>query len=1183
MSGISKPDRTLAFLLPIMPQLPIPENHEPPITATPSYPENSEPSHEWVLSNEDKEQFLNTAYFVLSNTVKKSEKLKPLEKLIKIAKKANLKYFHKEEIDVYELSKAFSEIVVKNKLQLEATNGNPYGFLALKGSELVEIFRPAVQACILEKIKENQRHLPQGRFVFYRDKDIPRVVLNNIYLVGYGISEVVSWPERFFSALSSGVVNLGERTGEFTRDWLVVLFKEHLPRLVFPTVSHSSSSQGELPAQPSKTEEEKTQIQSGEQAQESPTAQSESKQPSRTFTIPPLVIPNKLDAVTRVVGGSIHVSGGSGTPTSYNAQISTPLSGPKNLPAGPSATQDHFKRSAVFDTSTGGPYVNENGATRIVVDNSHIMEPIQAACNKFNAQLANYNSKQEELNNELKSFSSNDSEADIISKNSNVKTIAQSLSTELRKTLDAGWEVHKLVDHKAVKGYGKSEKDNKGYYHDINSSVKKVLHDDLKVPRLKHFEKKSLDSAGEFTKWKTLENQAQSNITSIKTQQAFREHEAFILEIESADGPTDLKKLTGYLTQMRLVGSQLVSQLKQNGALSTQEVADSTKGIEDRIAELTSRYPRYAKILSDYDKFCDFEKSQLPQLIASENEQEIAQGLRAAETRQEVLEKSIEELIENCPANLEKNNELLAIQEDVASRVGLMTFCARPYEQQSSELGVLKHQIASATTDDEREKAIEGFQTRSVYLSLQLAARKDYGKFAENFNNFAAFLAQEDSLPDMSVDQLEVMSQNLIKGVVNDLIDPTQSIAALEAIEKKHVANAALLNPLRITIGTLFYLSPEKTQAQAILWYERCRKIQPSEPMWPRALAISHLQTLHYTEAEKNVLDALNMAPEDPSNQAVAAQIVQDKYQNASLALEWVQFILNSLTPSEKRAVGKLRSLAQILKAASSVASHPSLLKQWLPQLLSLSPQLKEELIKLLSQEIDTNFNGLNVTTLANRTISAGAGLIESHYTVEERPILVKSARLLGGISNAIQLWLIPMVACSHLRNLGSKYATNHLSMLGYTHGAAVSILLPLNSLIPFVQDSIYKDKNEKIESQKKYPYLHAMVETLGAKHFGAVFGFYELLWHSRSLIGRLVTRLSSKTSSQTVEKVVGIGAVTFFAYKTASIYLRSKEEIVGSQPPEPKKEEPPQPKMGIIETVKSWWCALGAKLGFSW
>lgn len=1184
MSGISRLNGNLAFVLPIMPREFGVENMDQPISNTSASPvkvidpaQSQNSSIDWTLTQEDKEIFTETATYLLSNTLKKSSSktIKNLGLLVKVAKKVTLKHLHAEEINAEELAKTLAEIVVKNKIQLEVSNGNPYIYIALKLSELTEIFRPALQNALSIQINENLNHLPQGFFARYRDKDIPRLFLHQVYLFSYAALEVSSWAGRLTSYYAGKSVELTYEAGSFvgrtTVDGVGKLglrlsnfFNEEIAgRTLYSTRRAEIVQEEEVLECDTQAEKEKP--------KEIETTQGENKRSSAT-KIPAWPNPFTPHPITKTVGGSIQLSGSSNSRPQFQGQLNLTILGPKNLPGA-----GRFSNMVgPQDTSTGGPYGNPNGPGRIVVDNSFIMEPIQKARDNFNSCLDGYNAEKDTLGKIQASFSSSDSLDDAIAKSDAAIKSAKSLVQLSKQTMDAAWAVRKLTCKKAVREYGKPYKNS--IYHTINTAVKNVLYTEFEVPRLKRLEEKHLSLAGRVKTWQTIESHAGQDKEFLKTHKEYCQKETSIIQIEESDTPIDRKKLADALAGLKLLGSQLLDQLKTRGKSSPQEIADSTQLIEDRIKTLNGRDLRYAKILSDYHQFCEFEGSLLPELIAHENEQKTSAGLNEASNRKTALDEKIAELIEQCPANLEKNAELLQVKEDVASKVSIFSFCARTDEEKSSELRSLKHQIeGGAVPDPERHKAMENYQKRAALLSFELAIRKDYEKFSKNFNDFSALLTQEDSLNVMSIDLLIEMSQDLIAGVANEKIDPAQAISLLEKIEKKHASNPASLDPIRIAIGELFYLSSQKTNLRAMEWYQCCRKLRPSNSLWPRALAIGYLHTLHYSQAESTILEALIADPQNELNQKTAAYIVQDKYQNATLALEWILAALDSLTPREKRADNKLHSHAWILKGiygALHVASHPSVLKKWLPEALLLSPRLKEELIFALSKDINSNLGWLNTMTLANRSVSAVTGIIESYYTEKTHPTLAKHSRFLARVSNSILFGFSPYIAYLQLRNL------KDLSLLSYTLGAT-SILLPLNRTIPLIQSFLYKDKSAKLASQKANPNLHSVIATLGSIHFAEGLVLFNHLLLSKNVLGRWANRISSRPSSQTVEKIIGAAAVVFIAYRTATVFLQEKKEINTGNPP--KQQQVPKSETGFVTTVKSWWNFFGTKLGFSW
>src|SRR5262249_34495154 len=140
-----------------------------------------------------------------------------------------------------------------------------------------------------------------------------------------------------------------------------------------------------------------------------------------------------------------------------------------------------------------------------------------------------------------------------------------------------------------------------------------------------------------------------------------------------------------------------------------------------------------------------------------------------------------------------------------------------------------------------------------------------------------------------------------------------------------------------------------------------------------QALAFCHLQTLEYSQAERLIVESLARDPANEANKKAACLIVKDKYQTASLILEWLDTSLQFALPENESQVSRIKGYVASLRVAYetlTIASHPAVVKKWLPSVLFLPAQLKAMLSESLAKEDKLRFTKGAAAILLTRLIA---------------------------------------------------------------------------------------------------------------------------------------------------------------------------------------------------------------------
>lgn len=676
---------------------------------------------------------------------------------------------------------------------------------------------------------------------------------------------------------------------------------------------------------------------------------------------------------------------------------------------------------------------------------------------------------------------------------------------------------------------------------------------------------------------------AKQNKAISETTQQYRETQAAILKMENSDRPVNPRLLAEALRKMNALGDLLLSQVRDKAAISPETTSDADvknyeTQIHEEIAALIRRDARYGKIVSGYLEIDELQKSILPQLIVPGNEQEVEWGMQSAAEKKATLDKQIDDLITQCPGNTDKNVELILLQRDVESKFGVLYFCRKPYAEKTAELDSIRHRIDTAASPDERSVALNDYERRASFLSLQLTACGDYKGFSKNFNDFAALLVKEEALSSESVALLDEMFKDLIPGVVNNKIDPAAHLPVLEALEKKHSATTDL-KQVQLAIGSLYSMSDLSTTAAALESYKQCGK-HSDNPHWLRLQVLCQMKTLHYSDAETNILNLIKRDPSNEEYRKLAANVVEDKYQNASVALEWlemgiqkgIQMGIDRLTPKKENAISEFRqyiAALKLLKGALHVGTHPTLVMRWLPEVIGPSDDsLMTRLTDILAKDNAYAFNWFNMTSIATRAIPSAVDVVCTALPEEQYPNLHLRAKQLAGAFTVAQVPLSLYQTCASLYGLLGKYRSGELSLFSSLRGGGLGVIGALNTAAPYIQKKCYTNEEEKKKYERLHPVRNAAVNTLASeqfKQFASTTSLSTLVWNSRPLLSGLTTRMISpfmpRCDSDTVKTVFGGAMVvvlgTVLLFKAKNLYYRAKEEIMKIPPRLVLEEDP--------------------------
>jgi hypothetical protein len=184
--------------------------------------------------------------------------------------------------------------------------------------------------------------------------------------------------------------------------------------------------------------------------------------------------------------------------------------------------------------------------------------------------------------------------------------------------------------------------------------------------------------------------------------------------------------------------------------------------------------------------------------------------------------------------------------------------------------------------------------------------------------------------------------------------------------------------------------------------------------------------------------------------------------------------------------------------------------------------------------------------------------------------------------TSAVQQLTGLYTAYSSISDLWNKYRGAELPLLRFAGSSALSVLAPINSAIPFVQQFLYKDDQERLASQRTRPLLHAVINTLGSKHLGNSISLFGLVMQSSGYISRGVSSLAQRLtprvpSTETLGKVITLACVALLFYKTKETFFREKAILDGSY-----QEEQAVPQQGVLAYLNSWREYFNSKLGWA-
>lgn len=677
-----------------------------------------------------------------------------------------------------------------------------------------------------------------------------------------------------------------------------------------------------------------------------------------------------------------------------------------------------------------------------------------------------------------------------------------------------------------------------------------------------------------------------------ETYQQYRETREAILKMEGSNEPVDPNALSAAQEKMQTLGEQLIVLSRGKAALSPESItqadlANNENQIRGEIAAVMSRDARYENILSYYQNFGDLEKNFLSQLLLSDNQE----GAAEVESQKTTFDNLIAELIQQCPDNAEKNAGLLLLQKEVASRFGALSFCMKPDAEKTAELHSIRDQIDSAPSSDERSEAVDAYLRRTSLFSLQVAACGDYKRFSENFNNFASVLAKEETLTADKVTLLDNLCKILIAGVADKKIDATTALPVLEAMDKKHSSQQ-----VQLTIGSLYCMSEQSKTAVALKYYQQCRIHQPDNSLWPKCQALCQMETFRYSEAQKAILDALEMDPNNEENRKAANLIVKDQYDNLSLLLEWLEmgfqagtdrFLKNkkdciqTLEDEEaiSQAISEFRGYVLALKSlqgALHVATHPTFVLRGLSYFFPPLEGLEATLADVLAKDKAYAFNALNMATIATRAIPAIADVICTAFPEEQYPLLFDCATQTAMASKDLQTYLSGYQTYKSLSNLWSHYSSGNLSLSSAISSGAVGTLTTLSSATRFVQSRYYTNEEEKLKSQRSRPALNAAINTVASTEFAGAVSLSGLAWQAEPMLARAGARAISvivpdctSEDVSTYLKVAIVGGLGIYLVpKIRNIFSEAKAKIMGTS----------HTNIGMKDYWYSWWDYFSAE-----
>ncbi len=625
-----------------------------------------------------------------------------------------------------------------------------------------------------------------------------------------------------------------------------------------------------------------------------------------------------------------------------------------------------------------------------------------------------------------------------------------------------------------------------------------------------------------------------------------------LIKMEQSDESIDLTEFEKARKQLLTLYEQMRDQFHTAATSSLKDYIDPQK-IETMQKQIQQRYEailrrdfRYAKIKSDYDLYCAAHRLLLSQFLSGGNDPETLLDLARQKER---LEREMEQIMTQCPESQERNATILLIQGDLREKYGILSFSQKSLKDQYSELSTLREQITSPSDCDQSQGALSAYNERLALLSLRFVQHKEFDQLSHVFSDFLIHLKGLKSLAPSSIDLVSLLSSYLVQGIQSKKVTLSKSmILDLEALEKQHSSESLDLKPLAIAIGKLVGLSDNCKDKQARERYLQCQKIEPSNPDWANLLALAHMETLEWARAGEFLLEAQKIDPQNKETEKLVSAFVKDQFQIMTQFLEWVHALSSVEFFEEKESLSLLQRVINACKEAihtsTTVFTHPSLLKQWLPEVLPT--QFKEQLRAYLNEDKTTDFNLKNTTTLVTRIIPIVTSFIEKYGPKQESSLLVSCLKPLTLLSQRVQQLINGYESICKPYELYSKYCKKELTGLDCVSTTSQTVLEGLPWTISVVQKFSYKDDKEKRVGQRNYPSLHALVETVASKQFSSSIMWTFLTMKSRDLIRRCVARVTGLVQND-AGNVATMLVVLYQAYQLHMQYFKEKEKIVAT------------------------------------
>ena len=452
---------------------------------------------------------------------------------------------------------------------------------------------------------------------------------------------------------------------------------------------------------------------------------------------------------------------------------------------------------------------------------------------------------------------------------------------------------------------------------------------------------------------------------------------------------------------------------------------------------------------------------------------------------------------------------------------------------QAAELVRLRKQ--ALTGDD--SGALAAYHTRSQVCITQAGIKEDYGQFTSNFNDLLDFTFSMDDLPKR-IKFICSMSNFIKEGIDRGRIDPQGTIVRLEKLEKQSSYRPPSqegninLDPLRIMIGEFMFLT-HANDGNALRRYQQCKDIQPQATHWPRAIALCHMETLHWSLAEDSLVEARAIDPSDEETKKAIAHLLHDKLEFSSLVLEWTQAFTSNSEKEDKRS-----ALSKIVNIVAGFLNHPTLQKRILPSVIPT--KFRSELI----EELNKNGTGLHAANLIGKIAVLFTACLPDKKALKVAAQVFQKAT--GYALTGVHLFR----AYTKFQTKPNQFSRNDVV------GVVVDVLTHAPEVIPTVQSLVYKDAEKKRESQKAHPYLSTVVEVVAAPQFPLKTASTMLVVHSSDFVGRFTTRLTGVRSSMIRSFVNAIAIAYFFdslICETRKAYAKITE-TPGAEPQEPAR-----------------------------